>query len=58
MVELLIRDVRIDDAPSLADALREWGRDYVEMDAEAFRVPLHEDRMGYARTTIGFSKRV
>jgi GNAT superfamily N-acetyltransferase len=35
----LIRDVRIDDAPSLAEALREWGRDYAEIDAEAFRVP-------------------
>jgi hypothetical protein len=30
MVELLIRGFRIGDAPSLADALREWGRDYAE----------------------------
>ena len=29
MVDVLIRGVRIGDAvPSLAEALREWGRDY------------------------------
>ena len=39
MVELLIRDVRIDDAPVLAEALREWGREYEEIDVQAFRVP-------------------
>ena len=45
--ELLVRGVRIDDASDLAEALREWGRDYVELDAEAFRVPDAEGLVGW-----------
>jgi GNAT superfamily N-acetyltransferase len=56
VADLLIRDVRTEDAPSLADALLEWGRDYAEMDADAFRVPdaqglveWFEERLGEER---------
>ena len=52
----LIREARIDDASSLAERLREWGRDYAEIDPEAFRVPdpeglvaWFEERLGEAR---------
>jgi GNAT superfamily N-acetyltransferase len=39
---LLIRNVRVDDALSLAGALREWGADYAAIDPQAFRVPDEE----------------
>jgi GNAT superfamily N-acetyltransferase len=39
VAELIIRVARREDAASLADALLEWGRQYTEVDPEAFQVP-------------------